>query len=128
MCNATANLTNYLTINMPCYLEAGGFTSIYSLSTSGGVGGNDTTNPTITFNSPTANSNTSDNTPTLNISFADLNGTGLDNNSINITVNGTTYANILGNLSCIPNTQNMSNSTCTMTTHSLPDGSININL
>ncbi len=132
-CNSTSvNLTNHTSViptDSGCWLESGGKTYIYVDHFTGGVGGNDTTAPNIVINAPTAGYNTTNTTPLINVTFSDLNGTGVDNSTINITLIGTDYIGnyTVVNMSCTSNSGNMSNTTCSfVVSRTLPDGTLNI--
>ena len=113
------NLTNYTGVSS-------GNTYIYSGTFSGGAGANDTTAPAITFVTPTQNQNVTSLPFNINISFTDE--SGVNNNTINITVNGTVYSNLHNTslLTCTPNTNASTTITCNITLNTLRDGLQNI--
>ncbi|MCK5283479.1 MAG: hypothetical protein KAK00_08805, partial [Nanoarchaeota archaeon] len=124
MCNATPTVSTYENVNMPCWIESNGYTLLYSTSFSGGVGGNDTTAPQVIIGAPVNGINTSDNTPQIYVTISDINGSGINNASTNVNVNGTIYN--LNQMTCTNNTLNSTNTSCYFDASTLSDGLINL--
>ncbi len=85
----------------------------------------DTTAPTVTFLSPLLDASITDTTPTIQFAVNDT-GLGINSSTITLTVDQTMqYVNGV-NITCVPNTMNMSNTTCTATLSALALGVHNL--
>lgn len=90
MCNATVNTTSYVSVlseSSQCYTTNTSNTVIYSLGFSGAMGGTDNTSSSMTINSPTLNS-VGNSSITINFTITDANGSGVNVNKTNVSING----------------------------------------
>jgi len=108
----SSNLSLNQTIGA-CYVTDAGNTSIYTHRFSGGAAADDSTPPTVTLNSPTNGTNSTNVTLPINITINDTGGSGFSNSSgfLNLTVDGILFT-YPTNLSCLPNTINVTGMTC----------------